>query len=118
MQPDAFRPEVAAFIEAQPRAMGYSQLAEACRARFGDTAPNADAIRAWWLSRGPRPDPRARIPNDPEIAAAINDMAGRMTPAEILLALRCRFRAGRVPRRSTLYRHISDLLSRSALAGR
>lgn len=37
-------PEVAAFILVQPRTWGYARLAEACRAVFGDDAPDADAI--------------------------------------------------------------------------
>jgi hypothetical protein len=106
-------PEVAAFIRAQPPAWGYARLAEACRAAFGDAAPDAEAIRVWWLAHGHAPDPRERIPRDPEVAAAIRDLAGRLQVPAIIRALRDRFPADRLPPRSTLYRHVSALRTRA-----
>jgi len=102
----------------RPVCWAYSQLAEACRAEFGDRAPDADAIRAWWLANGTPADPRERIACDPEVATAIRDLAGRVRVPDIRRALAERFPAERVPGRSTLYRYVSALLTRDALEGR
>lgn len=104
-------PEVASFIRAQPPEWGYARLAEACRAAFGDAAPDRDAIRAWWLANGRATDPRKRLARDPEVAEAVRDLAGRLTVPAIMKALAGRFLAARVPPRSTLYRHVSALLA-------
>ena len=114
-QPDLIPEPIITFICRQPQNCSYSELAAACRKTFGPEAPDAEAIRAWWLARGERPDPRARILNDPEVAAFIRDYAGRLPPRLILAKLSARFPASRVPARSSLYRHISALLSDDAL---
>jgi hypothetical protein len=103
--------DVAAFIEGLPPSWSYSQLADACRARFGaDAAPDADAIRAWWVSRAGASGARSHIARDAEVAGMIRDLAGRLPPAAILAELRQRFPAHRIPRRSTFYRHVALLL--------
>lgn len=114
--PDLIPAPIADFIGRQPQTWSYSQLAEACRKAFGREAPDAEAIRTWWLARGKRPDPRARILNDPEVAAFIRDYAGRLPAPLILGKLRATFPAARVPARSSLYRHISALLTADALS--
>jgi hypothetical protein len=103
-------PEIAAFIRAQPRAWGYARLAEACRAAFGGCAPDAEAIRAWWLEHGKPPASPSRLSRDPEIAEAIHDLAGRVTVAEIMRALAERFPAEPTPSRSALYRYVATIL--------
>ncbi|UPY36207.1 hypothetical protein [Sediminicoccus sp. KRV36] len=117
-RPDPIPELIRDFICRQPQTWSYSQLAEACRKTFGREAPDAEAIRTWWLARGKRPDPRARILNDPEVAAFIRDYAGRLSPPLILGKLRATFPAARVPARSSLYRHISAVLSDDALNDR
>lgn len=114
-QPEPIPEPIRDFIGRQPQTWSYSELAAACRKTFGPEAPDAEIIRAWWLARGKRPDPRARILNDPEVAAFIRDYAGRLPPRLILAKLRARFPAARVPARSSLYRHISALLTGDAL---
>ncbi len=103
--------DIAAFIRAQPADTGYSGLEAACRAAFGARAPDAEAIRAWWLARGrgaatPR---RGRLARDPEVAAAVRDLAGRVGAMDIARILAARFPPHRVPPRSTLYRHVARL---------
>jgi hypothetical protein len=107
-------PEVAAFIRAQPRSWGYARLAQACRAAFGDDAPDAEIIRSWWLEHGRIPDPHSRLPRDPELAEAVRDLAGRVTVADIMRALATRFPAERLPSRSALYRCVGAILRPAA----
>lgn len=114
-QPDPIPEPIGDFIRRQPQGWGYSRLAEACQKHFGPAAPDAEAIRSWWLAQGDMPDPRARILNDLEVAALIRDHAGRLPPRLILAKLRAAFPTERVPGRSSLYRHISSLLSKDAL---
>jgi len=112
-QPDPvpMPPEVAAFIEGLPPPWDYSQLAAVCAARFGAAcAPGADAVRAWWLSRSGVSGPRSRIQRDADVADTIHDLAGPLPVAALLAELRQRFPAHRIPRRSTLYRHVASLL--------
>ncbi len=103
-------PEVAAFIRTQPRAWGYARLAEACRAAFGDGAPDAEAIRTWWLDHERFAGTRSRLSRDLEVAAAVRDLAGRLPVPEIMRALAERFSAKRIPPRSTLYRFVATVL--------
>jgi hypothetical protein len=101
--------DIAAFIRRQPADWGYARLADACREAFGDRAPDAEAIRAWWLAHGGAVSRRDRIARDAEVAAFVRDLAGRVAVDGILDALAERFPAGRVPPRSTLYRYVSRL---------
>lgn len=99
-------PEVAAFIRAQPRGLPYSALAAACLDAFGsELAPDADSIRLWWLREGDA-GARDKISRDPEVAAAIRDLVGRLRPPQIMAALRARFAPQRLPSRSSLYRFV------------
>lgn len=107
-------PEVAAFIRTQPREWGYARLAEACRATFGDGAPDAEAIRTWWLEHGRLGAPHSRLSRDPAMAEAVRDLAGRVTVAEIMRALVECFPAERIPPRTTLYRYVASLLRAQA----
>lgn len=101
-------PEIAAFLRAQPRELPYSDLAAACAARFGhDAAPDAEAIRLWWLAEPGRPS-RTKIARDATVYAFIRDLVGRRSPAEIMECLRERFPAHRIPSRSALYRFVAD----------
>ena len=117
-RPEVVPPEVAAFIRAQPADWGYSRLADACRARFGDAAPDAAAIRAWWVRHGRIADGRDKLAANPEVPAFIADHAGRLPPSVILRELRQRFPSSQVPSRTAVYRHVADLLRRSGKAGR
>lgn len=107
-------PEVAAFIRAQPRSWGYARLAQACRAAFGDDAPDAETIRSWWLEHGRVANPHSRLSRDREIADAVRDIAGRVTVADIMRALGDRFPAERRPSRSALYRYVGTILRPAA----
>lgn len=97
--------KVAVFIRDLPSDWGYARLAEACRAAFGEAAPDADAIRAWWLTEGRPTWAPGRLRHDAEVAAAIRDLAGRRTAADILREIRARFPAARVPSRTAFYRY-------------
>lgn len=99
-------PEIVAFILKQPADWGYGRLAGACRATFGAGAPDAAAIRAWWIASGRAVLPRDRISRDPEVADFVRDLAGRLPGDDILAALRERFPAKRLPSRSALYRFL------------
>jgi Arc/MetJ family transcription regulator len=98
--------EIAAFLEAQPRMLTYSALADALAARFGAAAWDAETIRAFFLRSDRLTVGRAQISRDPEIRAFIRDRIGRQRGEEILAALRAAFPADRVPSRSSLYRFL------------
>ncbi len=112
MQPDMrIDSDIVTFVEAQPRELAYSQLAQLIRAQFGPTRAVDEAnLRAWWLAHHPA-FARSRIGRDSEVRAFILNLAGRRPGNEIAQALAKAFPAKRLPSRSGLYRFLSDLRS-------
>lgn len=107
--------EQRAFVRDAPAHLTYSELAEQCRARFGEArAWSADAIRVYWLTarivRGGVPSP---IETDRELRAFVEDRVGRWKISHIAAACRERFGDARAPSRSAIHRHWQRLRARS-----
>lgn len=104
--------QIAAWVDAQPRQLTFTELAAACRAAFGpEHAWDADRLRRYWHTAH-QVMTRSPIERDAELLAFLRERMGRLTVAELLRECSTRYAAGRVPSRSALYRWISRERSR------
>ncbi len=102
-------PDIVAFIEAQPRELPYSRLAQLILQQFGPTrAVDETKLREWWCTHH-RAFARSRIGRDRDVQAFILDLAGRVSGKQIADKLAESFAADRLPSRTGLYRFLSDL---------
>lgn len=112
--------EMRRFIDDAPAHLTYSELAEACRRRFGSgRAWPAELIRFYWLAtHDVRRGKPSKIELDQEVKTFIDDRLGRLTMEELLAACRERFGSDRTPSRTALYRYWQRLRQRAATAAR
>lgn len=112
--PDA---DIRAFLEGLRRDATYSEMATACRERFGvERAWSRSTIARYWRQTHPifkgTPSP---IESDAEVQAFLDDRLGRLTFEEIAAACRRHFGADRAPSRSAIHRYWKRVRSGSVV---
>lgn len=106
------------FIESQPRHASFSDIATACREKFGDVAWSRSEIINYWQKAHPIQKGRtARIDLDNEVRVFIEDRAGRMTLDELVAVCREAFGPNRSPSRSGVHRFLNKGKKREWLGG-
>lgn len=99
--------EVREFLDRQPRHATYTDLAEACLARFGAGRAwsRSKIIRYWQANHPARKGHPARIDGDREVRAFLDDRMGRLTLDGLVSACREVFPPLRCPSRSSIHRY-------------
>jgi hypothetical protein len=99
--------DIAAFIDAAPRQLTYSELARLCAERFGERTWSEDEIRiyCWRVWRRRRRD-GSRIERDPEVKAFLEDRLLRETIDEAHAECLAEFGPERTPSKTAIGRHL------------
>ena len=109
--------EVRAFVDRAPRALTYSELAEACLAEFGRARAwsRSKIVRYCHTVKAHRGYP-FKLELDPEQWSFVEDRIGRWTLTEIADACRRRYGKPRAVSRSSIHRFHERLRDQSRTA--
>ena len=95
-----------AVLENLPRHLTFSEMADACKRRFGERAwSRSRIVRYGYQAHPAKRGKRSRLTFDAEVRSFVEDRLGRLTLDTIVAECCATFGPERAPSRSAVHRH-------------